>query len=66
MVEGVNLKPHGIFTSRAHNLDIDMVYPRLFMSNYSTARNIEAINHHGITHILTVCPYANPQFPTKC
>ena len=62
----VQPKPHGVFNQRSSNEDIDEVYPRLFMSNYTAARNIEVINKYGITHILTVTPYAKPQFPTKC
>ncbi len=43
--------------------DINEVYPRLYMSNYSTARNIQIVSQYKITHILTVSPYCKPQFP---
>lgn len=54
----------GAFGQRPNNEDIDEVYPRLFQSGYAAARNLIILKALGITHILTVCPYAKPQCPT--
>ena len=50
----------GAFGKKPDNADIDEVYPRLFQSGYSVARNFFILKELGITHILTVCPYAKP------
>jgi hypothetical protein len=54
----------GAFGKRLDQADVDEVYPRLFQSGYSVARNYLLLKELGITHILTVCPYAKPQCPT--
>ena len=45
--------------------EIDEVYPRIFMSGYGPARNWFLLQKHKISHILTVTPYAKPEFASK-
>ena len=51
---------------RSDNLDMDMVYPRLYQSSLTAARNLDNIIMNGITHVLVVTPHATPAFPDRC
>lgn len=45
------------------NVDFNIVYPNIYIGNYSTSTNLELMNGLGITHIITVLPTFNPPFP---
>ena len=45
--------------------DIDEVHDRIFMSGYAAADCWETLQRCGITHVLTVTPYARPKFEDK-
>ena len=47
------------------NVDFNLVYPNIYIGNYSTSTNLELLQGLGITHILTVLPTFNPPFPDK-
>ena len=42
-----------------------MVYPNIYIGNYSTSTNLELLHNVGITHIISVIPTFNPPFPDK-
>lgn len=43
-----------------NNDDFNMLYPNVFVSNYSTTTNIQLLKDLGITHIISVIPTFNP------
>ena len=43
-----------------NNDDFNMVYPNIFVSNYSTTTNVKLLKDLGITHIISVIPTFNP------
>jgi hypothetical protein len=47
------------------NVDFNLVYPNIYIGNYSTSTNLELLQGLGITHVLTVLPTFNPPFPEK-
>lgn len=47
------------------NVDFNLVYPNIYIGNYSTSTNLELLSGLGITHIITVLPTFNPPFPDK-
>lgn len=47
------------------NVDFNIVYPNIYIGNYSTSTNLELLQGLGITHIITVLPSFNPPFPDK-
>lgn len=47
------------------NVDFNLVYPNIYIGNYSTSTNLELLQGLGITHIITVLPTFNPPFPEK-
>ena len=49
----------------ADNADFNLVYPNIYIGNYSTSTNLELLTGLGITHIITVLPTFNPPFPDK-
>ena len=42
--------------NKRSDVDIDEVYPRIFMSGFSAAENYSALRKCGITHVLSVSP----------
>lgn len=49
----------------SNNVDFNLVYPNIYIGNYSTSTNLELLQELGITHIITVLPTFNPPFPDK-
>lgn len=49
----------------ADNADFNLVYPNIYIGNYSTSTNLELLQGVGITHIISVIPTFNPPFPDK-
>jgi hypothetical protein len=49
----------------ANNDDFNLVYPNIYIGNYSTSTNLELLQNVGITHIISVIPTFNPPFPDK-
>jgi len=49
----------------ANNDDFNLVYPNIYIGNYSTSTNLELLKNVGITHIISVIPTCNPPFPDK-
>ena len=49
----------------ANNDDFNLVYPNIYIGNYSTSTNLELLQNVGITHIMSVIPTFNPPFPDK-
>lgn len=49
----------------ANNDDFNLVYPNIYIGNYSTSTNLELLKNVGITHIISVIPTYNPPFPDK-
>jgi len=47
----------------ADNADFNLVYPYIYIGNYSTSTNLELLKGLGITHILSVIPTFNPPYP---
>lgn len=51
------------FFNFSDNNDFNMIYPNLYVSNYSTCTNLELLQKLGITNIVTVLPTFSPPFP---
>ena len=49
----------------ASNEDFNMVYPGIYIGNYSTSTNLELLQGIGITNIISVIPSFNPPFQDK-
>jgi len=49
----------------ANNDDFNLIYPNVYIGNYSTSTNLELLKGVGITHILSVIPTFNPPFLDK-
>lgn len=49
----------------ADNADFNLVYPNIYIGNYSTSTNQQLLQSLGITHIISVIPTFNPPFPDK-
>ena len=47
------------------NDDFNLVYPNIYIGNYSTTTNYELLKGLGITHIISVIPSFNPAFEDK-
>jgi len=45
--------------------DFNLVYPNIYIGNYSTSTNYDLLNRLGITHIISVIPTFNPPFEDK-
>ena len=45
------------------NNDFNLVYPNIYIGNYSTTTNLELLQNIGITHIVSVISQFNPPFP---
>ena len=46
----------------ASNDDFNLVYPNIYIGNYSTSTNLALLQGLGITHIISVIPSFNPPF----
>jgi hypothetical protein len=49
----------------ASNEDFNMVYPGIYIGNYSTSTNFDLLKKLGITNIISVIPSFNPPFADK-
>lgn len=49
----------------ADNDDFNLVYPNIYIGNYSVSTNLELMQSIGISHIISVIPTFNPPFPDK-
>ena len=49
----------------ASNEDFNLVYPNIYVGNYSITTNLDLLKGLGITHIITVIPTFNPAFEDK-
>ena len=49
----------------SENDDFNLVYPNIYIGNYSTSTNLELLKNVGITHIISVIPTFNPPFSDK-
>ena len=47
------------------NDDFNLVYPNIYIGNYSTSTNFNLLKNIGITHIISVIPSFNPPFIDK-
>ena len=43
--------------------DFNLVYPNIYIGNYSTTTNLQLLQDIGITHIISIIPKFNPPFP---
>ena len=43
--------------------DFNLVYPNIYIGNYSTTTNLQLLQSIGITHIISIIPKFNPPFP---
>lgn len=48
------------------NEDFNLVYPNIYIGNYSTSTNRQLLEGLGITHIISVIPTFNPPFAQDC
>jgi hypothetical protein len=53
------------YLNLSNNADFNLVYPNIYIGNYSTSTNLELLEGLGVTHILSVIPTFNPPFPDK-
>jgi len=53
------------FFNLASNEDFNLVYPNIYIGNYSISTNYELLKGLGITHIISVIPTINPAFKDK-
>ena len=49
----------------SENDDFNLVYPNIYIGNYSTSTNSKLLKDLGMTHIISVIPYFNPPFEGK-
>ena len=49
----------------SENDDFNLVYPNIYIGNYSTSTNYQLLKDLGITHIVSVIPSFNPPFLDK-
>lgn len=49
----------------ASNEDFNLVYPNIYIGNYSITTNLDLLKSLGITHIVSVIPSFNPAFEDK-
>ena len=47
------------------NEDFNLVYPNVYVGNYSVTTNLDLLKGLGITHIISVIPTFNPPFEDK-
>ena len=47
------------------NEDFNLVYPNIYVGNYSITTNLDLLKGLGITHIISVIPTFNPAFEDK-
>jgi len=45
------------------NEDFNLVYPNIYIGNYSVSTNLKILQGLGISHIISVLPTFNPPFP---
>ena len=45
--------------------DFNLVYPNIYIGNYSTSTNFDLLKTLGITHIISAIPTFNPPFEDK-
>jgi hypothetical protein len=60
-----NRKLFGIYFNLSENDDFNLVYPNVYVGNYSTSTNYKLLKDLGITHIISVIPSFNPPFADK-
>ena len=53
------------YINLSNNEDFSIMFPNVYVANYSTSTNLELLQDLGITHIITVIPSFNPPFPDK-
>ena len=53
------------YINLSDNEDFSIMFPNIYVSNYSTSTNLELLQGLGITHIISVIPSFNPPFPDK-
>ena len=53
------------YMNLSNNEDFSIMFPNIYVANYSTSTNLELLQGLGITHIITVIPSFNPPFPDK-
>ena len=53
------------YINLSNNEDFSIMFPNIYVSNYSTSTNLELLQDLGITHIISVIPTFNPPFPDK-
>ena len=53
------------FFNLASNEDFNLVYPNIYIGNYSISTNCEILKGLGITHIISAIPTTNPAFENK-
>ena len=53
------------YINLSNNEDFSIMFPNIYVSNYSTSTNLEILQGLGITHIITVIPSFNPPFLDK-
>ena len=53
------------YINLSNNEDFSIMFPNIYVSNYSTSTNLELLEGLGITHIITVIPSFNPPFLDK-
>lgn len=49
----------------SENDEFNLVYPNIYIGNYSTSTNLQLLKDLGITHIVSVIPSFNPPFLDK-
>ena len=49
----------------SENDEFNLVYPNIYIGNYSTSTNLKLLKDLGITHIVSVIPSFNPPFLDK-
>ena len=53
------------YINLSNNEDFSIMFPNVYVANYSTSTNLELLQDLGITHIITVIPSFNPPFLDK-
>jgi hypothetical protein len=53
------------YINLSNNEDFSIMFPNIYVSNYSTSTNLELLQDLGITHIISVIPSFNPPFLDK-
>ena len=53
------------YINLSDNEDFSIMFPNIYVANYSTSTNLELLQGLGITHIISVIPTFNPPFLDK-